>query len=72
MMYAADIQSLPSHLKLALWLDEMSLPFDEGLAIASRLGVEYVWFAQVPGQPPIGEMTDAQVDDMAAKVERHA
>jgi len=55
MMHAADIQSLPAHLKLALWLDEMSLPFDEGLAIASRLGVEYVWFARSRANPRLGK-----------------
>ena len=37
------------HLKFGIWLDEMKLPFDEALAVAKRIGAEYVWFAELPG-----------------------
>ena len=49
----------------------MALPFDQGLAIASDLGANYVWFAQLPDETPIAAMNDTQVDDMAARVDRH-
>ena len=68
---AADCRPLPPHLKLAIWLDELSLPFEEALRTAADLGVEYVWFAEIPGRTAIGEMTDTEADDMAAEVERH-
>ena len=47
----------------------MSLPLDQGLATAAELGAEYVWFAKLPYQPSIAELSDAQIDDMAAQVE---
>eukprot|EP01045_Picozoa_sp_COSAG04_P040749 COSAG04_NODE_12052_length_673_cov_1.259582_1_plen_166_part_10 len=62
--------------RLACWLDEMKLPLDEGLAVAKRLGAEYVWFTELyapegePGQW-ISELTDAEVDAMAAAVADH-
>lgn len=57
--------------KLAIWLDEMKLPFDEGLATAKRIGAEYVWFSELPGETPIASMSDAQVDEMGERVARH-
>ena len=65
------LMNLPSHLKLAIWIDEMSLPFEEGLARAAEFGAEYVWFATIPDQPPIAELSDTQIDDMAEQVRRH-
>ena len=52
------------HLKFGIWLDEMKLPFDEALAVAKRIGAEYVWFAELPGETAIAEMSDAEVDRM--------
>ena len=58
----------PGTLKLAAWIDELSMPFDDALKIAADLGVSYVWFAEVPGRNPIGTMTDAEAEDIAAVV----
>ncbi|MCZ6677964.1 MAG: hypothetical protein O7E52_12015 [Candidatus Poribacteria bacterium] len=57
--------------KLAIWLDEMKLPFDEGLAVAKQIGATYVWFAELPGETAIAQMSDAEVDTMGARVARH-
>ena len=59
------------HLKFAVWLDEMKLPFDEALAVAKRIGAEYVWFTELPGETAIAEMSDAEVDRMGERVARH-
>ncbi len=58
-------------LKFAVWLDEMKLPFDEALAAAKKIGAEYVWFAELPGETDIAEMSDAEVDRMGTRVARH-
>ena len=58
--------------RLACWLDEMKLPLAEGLAVAKRLGAEYVWFTELYGPGGagrwLGELSDAEVDAMAASV----
>jgi len=59
------------HFKLGMYLPELRLPFDESLATAKEIGAEYVWFNRVPGAPPIAEMSDAEVDHMAERVDRH-
>ena len=58
-------------LKLGIWLDELVMPFDEGLAVVKELGVDYVWFAELKGETPIGAMSDAEADSMAARLDRH-
>ena len=50
------------HLKLAVWLDELVMSFDEGLAVVKELGVDYVWFAELKEETPIGSMSDVEVD----------
>ena len=59
------------HLKFGIWLDEMKLPFDEALAVAKRIGAEYIWFAELPGETAIAEMSDAEVDRMGERVTQH-
>ena len=49
----------------------MKLPFDEALAVAKRIGAEYVWFAELPGETVIAEMSDAEVERMGERVARH-
>ena len=56
-------------LRVAIWLDELALPLDEGLQVAVDLGSEYVWFSRLPGETPVPELTDAQADDMARRVD---
>ena len=59
------------HFKFGMYLPELRLPFDESLATAKEIGAEYVWFNRVPDGPPIAEMSDAEVDHMAERVDRH-
>ena len=59
------------HLRLGIWLDELVMPFDEGLAVVKELGVDYVWFAELKDETPIGTMSDAEADAMAARLDRH-
>jgi sugar phosphate isomerase/epimerase len=69
--------------KLAVWLDEMKLPLQQGLAVAKRLGAKYVWFTQLYDEPEttpgstgggsgggrwISEMSDGEIDAMVATV----
>jgi len=67
----AKIDRQQHHLKFGIWLDEMKLPFDEALAVAERIGAEYVWFSELPGETAIAEMSDAEVDRMGERVARH-
>ena len=59
------------HLKLAVWLDELVMSFDEGLAVVKELGVDYVWFAELKEETPIGSMSDVEVDKMASRIDHH-
>ena len=54
--------------KLGMYLPELRLPFDEALAKAKDIGAEYVWFNSLPDEPPIAEMSDAEIDRMGARV----
>src|SRR3954471_20360512 len=57
--------------KLGMYLGELDLPFDESLAKAKEIGAEYVWFNRLKGETPVGRMTDADVDRLAGRVQRH-
>ena len=57
--------------KLGMFLNELKLPFDESLSVASEIGAEYVWFSNVPDMPEIVDMTDSQIDSIAEKVKGH-
>ena len=57
--------------KLGMYLPELRLPFDKALAKAKDIGAEYVWFNSLPDEPPISEMSDAEVDRMGERVARH-
>lgn len=57
--------------KLGMYLPELRLPFDEALAKAKDIGAEYVWFNSLPDEPPIAEMSDAEIDRMGERVTQH-
>ncbi len=57
--------------KLSMFLSELGLPFEEALATAKDIGAEYVWFGGGGEETPIAEMSDAEVDHMAALVAQH-
>ena len=57
--------------KLGMYLPELRLPFDEALAKAKAIGAEYVWFNNLPDEPPIAEMSDAEIDRMGERVAQH-
>ena len=55
--------------KTGMFLNELQLPLDEGLAVAKDLGVEYVWFSSLVDRPPIAEMSDDEIDEIGKKIE---
>jgi len=57
--------------KLGMFLNELRLPFDEALAAAKDIGAEYVWFSNIQDGPEIADMSDADIDRMAARVADH-
>ena len=57
--------------KPGMFLNELRMPFDDALATAKDIGVEYVWFDHLLDEAELADMTDAQIDDMAGRVERH-
>ncbi len=56
--------------RLAMYIPELRLPFDEELATAKEVGVDYVWFNRLLNETDIAEMSDAAADRMAQRVER--
>ena len=57
--------------KLGMYLPELRMPFDEALAQAKDIGAKYVWFNSLPDEPPIAEMSDAEIDRMGERVAQH-
>ena len=57
--------------RLAMYTPELRLPFDEEMAQAKAVGVDYVWFNRLLNETPVAEMSDAAADRMAQRVERH-
>ena len=56
--------------RLAMYIPELRLPFDEELAAAKEIGVDYVWFNRLLNETEIARMSDADADRMAQRVER--
>ena len=61
----------PYRFKIGMFLNELKLPFDDALATASDIGVEYVWFTNLADMPPVADFSDAQVDKIGEAVARH-
>ena len=57
--------------KLGMYLPELQLPFDEALAKAKDIGVESVWFNRLHQEAKVAELSDADADRMAQRVQRH-
>ena len=57
--------------KLGMYLPELRLPFDEAVVKAKEIGAEYVWYSRMPGEPVMGQMSDAEADHRAELLERH-
>ena len=67
-----DTQAMTDYrFKLGMFLNELGQPFDQGLATAKEIGAQYVWFDRLPDEPPIAELSDAEVDRLAERVSRH-
>ena len=68
-------QTTPYRFKLAMWIDELrdrdELTLEQELEVARDIGIEHVWFHHVPGETPIPEMSDAEVDRMGERVARY-
>ena len=60
-----------THFKLGMYLPELRLPFDEALAKAKEIGVEYIWFNHLSDQTPINQMSDNEIDRMGKLVSQH-
>jgi len=60
----------PPAFKLAMYLPELGLPFSEALPIAAEIGAKYIWhnFSETRDQKTLVEMSDAEVDALAAEV----
>ncbi len=57
--------------KLGMYLPELQLPFDQALAKAKEIGVESVWFNRLHQEAEIAQLSDAEADRMAQRVQRH-
>ena len=59
--------------KLAMYLPELGLPFEEALPVAAEIGARYIWhnFSETGDQKTLVDMSDAEVDAMAAEVHSH-
>ncbi len=57
--------------KLGMYLPELQLPFDQALAKAKDIGVESVWFNRLHQEAEIAQLSDADADRMAQRVQRH-
>ncbi len=56
--------------RVAMYIPELRLPFDEELAKAKEIGVDYVWFNRLLNETDMAQMSDAAADRMAQRVER--
>lgn len=56
--------------KLGVYLPELRLPFDQALDQAKEMGAEYIWLNNLPGEKPIVQMDDAEVDHVAEGLAR--
>ena len=61
----------PYQFKLGMYLNELDLPFDEALAAAKRIGASYAWVNNPKNETIVGEMSDAEADDLARRVDKH-
>ncbi|MBM3801803.1 MAG: sugar phosphate isomerase/epimerase [Acidimicrobiia bacterium] len=57
--------------KIGMYLPELGLPFDEALGKAKQIGVDRVWFNTVPNEKPLAQMSDAEIDGIGQRVEKH-
>ncbi|MBM3775302.1 MAG: sugar phosphate isomerase/epimerase [Acidobacteria bacterium] len=57
--------------KLGMYLPELGMQFDEALAKAKEIGAEYVTFNTLPGETPLAQMSDQEVDRMGERVAKH-
>ncbi|MBI2506310.1 MAG: sugar phosphate isomerase/epimerase [Candidatus Latescibacteria bacterium] len=56
--------------KLGIYLPELRLPFDQALDQAREMGAEYVWLNNLPGEKPLTQLDDAEVDHLAEGLAR--
>ena len=57
--------------RTALFLGELQMPLEQALPVARDIGVEYVWFTDLPDWPEVAEMSDSEVDEIGEKVAAH-
>ena len=54
--------------RLGMFLNELRLPLEEGLDLAQELGIDYVWFGNVMGRPPVAELSDDEIDAIGESI----
>lgn len=61
-----------SNFQLGIFLPELKLPFEIALENAAAMGIEALWLDRLDAQArPIAELTPAEIDAMAKRVDRH-
>ena len=57
--------------KLGMCLNELAMPLDEAVVVASEIGAEYVWFDRLTDRPPLAELPQSELVQMAETVAEH-
>ena len=58
----------PYEFKLGMFLSELQQPFEESLDTARKLGAQYVWCGNYPGDRRLFDLSDAEIDAAAETV----
>ena len=54
--------------RLGMFLNELRLPLEAGLDLAQELAIDYVWFGNVMGRPPVAELSDDEIDAIGESI----
>ncbi|MBN61348.1 MAG: hypothetical protein CME20_08340 [Gemmatimonadetes bacterium] len=65
--------STPPPFKMAMYLPELGLPFSAALPVAAEIGAKHIWhnFSETRDEKSLVDMSDAEIDAMAAEVRSH-
>ena len=61
----------PYRFKIGMCLNELELPWEDALATAKEIGVEYVWFNELVDRPAVADLSDSEVDEIGETVAGH-
>ena len=60
-----------SSFKIAMYLAELKLPFEESLATAQQMGFEHIWFSDSSYDRTFDDASDSEVDEVARAFADH-